>query len=120
MMAITSPEMKLRFLPGQVARNDLLTRTRYWAERLDLHPSRIIVGERTTRWGSCSRRGTLSFCYRLVMAPPHVVDAIVAHELCHLRHWNHGKGFYDLLDKVCPWRREADIWLREHDDDLLL
>ncbi len=103
----------------QVARNDLTTRTRYWAERLDLHPSRIIVGERTTRWGSCSRQGTLSFCYRLVMAPPHVIDAIVAHELCHLRHWNHGRGFYAMLDAVCPWRREADIWLREHDDDLL-
>lgn len=109
-------EMYLR----QVARNDLKTRTRYWAERLELYPSRVIVGERTTRWGSCSPSGTLSFCYRLVMAPPHVVDAVVAHELCHLRYLNHGKGFYTLLDKVCPWRREADTWLRDHQDDLLL
>lgn len=103
----------------RVAGNDLRTRTTYWAEHLGLYPSRVIVGERTTRWGSCSPRGTLSFCYRLVLAPPHVVDAIVAHELCHLRHMNHGKGFYALLDSVCPWRREADAWLRRHHDDLL-
>ncbi len=104
----------------RVARNDLTTRTEYWAERLGLYPSRVIVGERTTRWGSCSPRGTLSFCYRLVMAPAHVVDAIVAHELCHLRHMNHGKGFYSLLGAVCPWYREADQWLRENHDDLML
>ena len=103
-----------------VARNDLKTRTRYWSERLDLYPSRVIVGERTTRWGSCSPSGTLSFCYRLVMAPPHVVDSVVAHELCHLRYLNHGKGFYVLLDRACPWRAEADEWLRQHQDDLLL
>jgi predicted metal-dependent hydrolase len=103
----------------QVARNDLTTRTAYWADRLELHPARVIIGERTSRWGSCSRQGTLSFCYRLVMAPPHVVDAVVAHELCHLRHLNHGKGFHALLDRVCPWSREADAWLREHHDDLL-
>ena len=42
------------------------------------------------------------------MAPPQVVDAVVAHELCHLRHLNHGKRFYALLDKVCPWRAMAD------------
>ncbi len=104
----------------KVARNDLVTRTEYWAERLDLHPTRIIVGERTSRWGSCSDSGTLSFCYRLVMAPPHVVDAIVAHELCHLRYMNHGQKFYALLDAVCPWRAEVDDWLRIHHDELLL
>lgn len=104
----------------EVARNDLTTRTAYWAGRLDLHPARVIVGERTSRWGSCSRTGTLSFCYRLVMAPDHVVDAVVAHELCHLRHMNHGRGFYALLDRVCPWHREADAWLRDNQDDLIL
>jgi len=103
----------------RVARNDLNTRTAYWAERLDLYPQKIIIGERTSRWGSCSRRGTISYCYRLIMAPAHVVDAVVAHELCHLKHMNHGKGFYALLDIVCPWRVEADSWLKIHQDDLL-
>ncbi len=104
----------------QVARNDLVTRTRYWSERLGLFPARVIVGERKTRWGSCSRQRTVSYCYRLVMAPPHVVDAIVAHELCHLRHMNHGKGFYALLAESCPWYEEADAWMNTHHDTLLL
>jgi hypothetical protein len=103
----------------RLARNDLVTRTAYWADRLGLYPQKVIVGERITRWGSCSRRGTLSFCYRLIMAPPFVVDAIVAHELCHLRHMNHGRGFYALLDTACPWHREADAWLKAHHDDLI-
>jgi predicted metal-dependent hydrolase len=103
----------------RVAREDLLARTAAWSARLDLQPRKVMVGERTTRWGSCSPRGTVSFCWRLVLAPPFVVDAVVAHELCHLRHLDHGKRFQALLARVCPWHREADDWLRAHHDDLI-
>jgi hypothetical protein len=89
------------------------------AEDIGLWPARIIVGERTTRWGSCSGRGTLSFCYRLVMAPPAVIDAVVAHEICHLRHMNHGRRFRRLVTLACPDHDEQMTWLREHEDELL-
>lgn len=108
-----------RYLRG-LARKDLTARTDRWAGRIGLHPRKVIVGERTSRWGSCSARGTLSFCYRLIMAPPEVVDAVVAHEICHLAHLDHGRRFYALLDRVCPDHRASMAWLREHEDDLLL
>jgi len=104
----------------RLARQDLTERTASWADRIGLFPRKVIVGERTSRWGSCSARGTLSFCYRLVMAPVEAVDAVVAHEICHLAHLNHSRRFYALLDRVCPGHRESMKWLREHEDDLLL
>jgi predicted metal-dependent hydrolase len=103
-----------------LARRDLTARTAHWAETLDLRPTRVMVGERTSRWGSCSRQGTLSFCYRLVMAPPRVADAVVAHEVCHLAHLDHGRRFWALLDSACPWHREANRWLQDHEDELIL
>ncbi len=57
---------------------------------------------------------------RLVIHLLVLIFSVVAHELCHLRYLNHGKGFYVLLDRACPWRAEADEWLRQHQDDLLL
>ena len=103
-----------------VARKDLNERTALWADRIGLFPRKVIVGERTSRWGSCSPKGTVSFCYRLVMAPSAVADAVVAHEICHLAHLNHSRRFYNLLDKVCPGHRSSMAWLREHEDDLRL
>ena len=54
------------------------------------------------------------------MAPPDTVDAVVAHEICHLAHLNHSRRFYALLDRVCPGHSESMKWLDEHEDDLLL
>jgi predicted metal-dependent hydrolase len=102
------------------ARQDLTERTARWADRAGLFPRKVIIGERTSRWGSCSPRGTLSFCYRLVMAPPEAIDAVVAHEICHLAHLNHSRRFYALLDQVCPDHRAWMNWLVDHHDDLQL
>jgi predicted metal-dependent hydrolase len=102
------------------ARQELEDRVKHWSEVTGLSPARIIIGERKTRWGSCSSRGTLSFCYRLIMAPPEVVDAIVIHELCHLVHMNHSRRFYSLFERYCPDHEDAEKWLRENHDELLL
>lgn len=104
----------------RLARSELEARVDRWARRVGRRPAKVIVGERTSRWGSCSRRGTLSFCYRLVMAPPETIDAVVAHELCHLVHLDHSPRFYELLDGVCPGHREVTGWLDIHHDELLL
>ena len=54
------------------------------------------------------------------MAPPEVIDAVVAHEICHLAHLNHSSRFYALLDKFCPDHRRSTKWLVDHHDDLQL
>jgi predicted metal-dependent hydrolase len=108
-----------QYLRG-LARVHLTRRTEHWARRVGRGPRRIIIGERTTRWGSCSPSGTISYCYRLVMAPPEAIDSIVAHELCHLRHLDHSPRFWKLLDEVCPHHRRGRDWLNAHEDDLIL
>lgn len=117
---VLEPRPALQRWLRREARRELEARTAHWADALDLRPARIVVGERTSRWGSCSRRGTLSFCYRLVMAPPRVIDAVVAHEVCHLAHLDHSPRFWALLDGACPWHRDAYVWLNDHEDELAL
>ena len=102
------------------AKEDLLWRVDYWSMLTGLVPAKVIVGERKTRWGSCSGRGTLSFCYRLVMAPPAVIDCIVVHELCHLKVHNHGKAFWSLLESFLPKYHETHDWLTENSRKITL
>ncbi|HKG35042.1 MAG TPA: SprT family zinc-dependent metalloprotease [Solirubrobacterales bacterium] len=84
------------------------------AARLGLRPRGISVRDPRTRWGSCSSRGSLSFSWRLLVAPPGVLDYVVVHELCHLRELNHSAAFWGLLDRARPGWREQAAWLSEH------
>jgi predicted metal-dependent hydrolase len=100
------------------AGRELRRRTALWSERTGLFPARVMVGERTSRWGSCSARGTLSYCYRIVMAPSAVVDAVVVHELCHLRYMDHGPRFHALVRSILPDHDERMDWLGQHGHEL--
>jgi predicted metal-dependent hydrolase len=88
------------------------------AARLGVVPARIAVRDQRTRWGSCSTRGTLSFNWRLVLAPPEILEYVVVHELLHLREHNHSKAFWALLDTHRPGWRAQWQWLREHGAEL--
>jgi hypothetical protein len=89
------------------------------APRLGVTYARIRIGGQRTLWGSCSPRGTLSFNWRLVLAPVDVLDYVVVHELCHLRVPNHSRRFWELVAEHRPhWRTQRD-WLREHGPELL-
>lgn len=85
-------------------------------------PSRVTVRDTASRWGSCSADRALSFCWRLVMAPPWVLDYVVAHEVAHLRHMNHGPRFWALCASlVAPSERSpqrtierARAWLKQN------
>jgi len=82
-------------------------------------PKRIQIRDQRSRWGSCSTRGTLSFNWRLVLAPFDVLDYVVVHELCHLREANHSRRFWRLVEQRRPgWRAQRD-WLHEHGPELL-
>ncbi|MDO9416824.1 M48 family metallopeptidase [Pararhizobium sp.] len=67
-----------------------------------------------SRWGSCSADGALSFSWRIVMAPPSVIDYLAAHEVAHLREMNHGPGFWALCERLCPGMDEAKRWLKRN------
>ncbi|MBU0741146.1 M48 family metallopeptidase [bacterium] len=114
------PRPALELWLRKLARTHLKARVRDLSAAHGFSPGKVIVGERTTRWGSCSSRGNLSFCYRLVMAPPAVIDAVVCHELCHLTHLNHGPRFHALQDRTCPDHRRLMAWLREHHDEMVI
>ncbi|MDE7247138.1 MAG: M48 family metallopeptidase [Lachnospiraceae bacterium] len=81
---------------------------------------RITIRDQKTRWGSCSAKGTLSFNWRLMLAPPAVLDYVVVHELCHLTHMNHSAAFWALVESVCPDYRVHRKWLKEHGNELTL
>ena len=89
------------------------------AEPLGVAYRRIRIGGQRTRWGSCSPGGTLSFNWRLVLAPIEVLDYVVVHEICHLRFLNHSQGFWTLVERRRPHWREQRDWLREHGAELL-
>ena len=89
------------------------------APLLGVEPKRIQIRDQRSRWGSCSTRGTLSFNWRLVLAPFEVLDYVVVHELCHLREPNHSRRFWRLVESRRPgWRVQRD-WLHEHGPELL-
>jgi len=89
------------------------------AERLGVTYRRIRIGDQRTLWGSCSSAGTLSFNWRLVLAPFEVLDYVVVHELCHLRVPDHSKTFWASVEQRRPQWREHRNWLREHGPELL-
>jgi predicted metal-dependent hydrolase len=84
-----------------------------------LLPRRIIVKDTRSRWGSCTPEGTLMFCWRLVMAPTFVQEYVAAHEVAHLRHMNHGKRFWALVNRLTPHTEAAIAWLHESGAGLL-
>lgn len=81
-------------------------------------PRRFYVFDQKTKWGGCSRRGNLSFSWRLVLAPPEVLDYIVVHELAHLIEPNHSPAFWLLVASHCPDWAKWKEWLRVNGEEL--
>jgi predicted metal-dependent hydrolase len=93
-------------------RKDLAGSVEKHAKTLKCHPKRIAIRDQATRWGSCSTSGTLSFSWRLIFAPPFVLDYVAAHEVAHLREMNHGPRFWRLVRDTVPLMQRARVWLK--------
>lgn len=92
-----------------------------WSEarRLGTPIRRVSIRNQRTRWGSCSRKGTISLNWRLVQTPVHVRDYLIIHELAHIREMNHSRRYWRWVEEWCPSWRFAEDWLRRHGRELL-
>ncbi len=107
------PRRVLDFLKTS-AREEFADRAHDHARTLRVKINRLAVRDTSTRWGSCSCSGTLSFSWRLVLAPYHVLDYVAAHEVAHLRHLDHSDRFWRTVDRLTPWADECEEWLDRH------
>lgn len=95
-------------------------RVEIWKRKLKVEPGRVIVTDPQTRWGSCDASNNIRLSWRILMAPLEIVDYIVAHELCHVVHRNHGPRFWRKLEKAMPDCLARRDRLREIGYDLTL
>jgi len=100
------------------ARRDIADCVHKRATQMKVQPNGIRIKEQRTRWGSCSSKRNLSFNWRLIMAPPEVLDYLVVHELAHLTEMNHSTRFWHIVRSYCPDFARQRAWLKE--DDWLL
>lgn len=98
----------------QEARKELDRVVNIHANEIDVRPKQIRITDTTSRWGSCSTTRTLSFSWRVIMAPPEVLNYLAAHEVAHLVEMNHSTRFWDLTRKLCPDTDIQKAWLRNN------
>ena len=100
------------------AQRELEVACRRYAQALGVTFKRVSVRDQSSRWGSCSNTGVLSFSWRLILAPPFVLDYLAAHEVAHLVELNHSPRFWRLLKRLYPDCDRAKVWLDSHGADL--
>lgn len=96
------------------ARDFIVPHAHVLAQRVDRRIAGISIRDQRTRWGSCSVGARLNFSWRLVMAPPPVLDYVVAHEVAHLVHHDHSPAFWSLVARLQPDFEARRDWLRQH------
>jgi predicted metal-dependent hydrolase len=100
------------------AKRDLEAASRRFAGELGVRVKRVAVRDQSSRWGSCSTTGVLSFSWRLILAPSIVLNYLAAHEVAHLLEMNHSARFWRLVCLLCPDHERAKTWLDVHGTDL--
>jgi predicted metal-dependent hydrolase len=111
------PRRLMDWLRNQ-AKADLSERTFHHAANLGCSAKRVTVRDQSTRWGSCSTTGTISYSWRLIFAPSEVLDYVAAHEVAHLREMNHGPRFWRLVRETMPGMQHARAWLKQNGAEL--
>lgn len=95
-------------------------RIEYWHSVIQLDYKSVKIKKYKARWGSCNSRNELSFNYLLLMCPNWVIDYVIVHEFCHLKHLNHSSDFWTLVTHYYPEYKQAKSWLKQHQDQLYL
>jgi hypothetical protein len=102
----------------KIAERELPVRTRDLALLHGIAIRRVTIRAQTTRWGSCSAKGTISLNWRLIQAPAYVVDYLIIHELMHRREMNHSARYWNLVATACPDYHRAEQWLKSRQVEL--
>jgi predicted metal-dependent hydrolase len=119
-VAGTSEHIERRVLDylKREARKDLQKASVSYAQDLGVRVRRLSIRDQSSRWGSCTSAGSLSFSWRLILAPPYVLDYLAAHEVAHLVEMNHSARFWRVVGKVCDHVERAKTWLDTYGNDL--
>ena len=110
--------LQVRALLRHHARDALAAASDRYAAALGRSYSRLTIRDTRSRWGSCSANGALSYSWRLIMAPPAVLDYVAAHEVAHLAEMNHGPDFWATVARLYPGYEAQRQWLRREGDRL--
>lgn len=102
------------------AAKDLDRRVATHAKTLGVTVKSISMRSQSTRWGSCSSTGKLNFNWRLILAPPYVLDYVAAHEVAHLIEMNHSPDFWATVETTLPSMARGRDWLKEHGRELMV
>ncbi|GLQ16976.1 M48 family metallopeptidase [Maritalea porphyrae] len=123
-----SDEMQILHMPGadehigrrtvdwlkREAKADIAASVAVHTSRLGVTHKAISMRDQSTRWGSCSSAGNLNFNWRLILAPPFVLDYVAAHEVAHLIEMNHSQAFWDQVERTLPDMQRGRTWLKVH------
>jgi predicted metal-dependent hydrolase len=104
----------------RIAREEIVPRLDEAVAALDVSYEKLRIANQRTRWGSCSTTGTMSFNWRLLLADEAILDYVIWHEACHLRHLDHSPSFWQLLERHRPSYRGPQAWLRRYGATLVL
>lgn len=96
------------------ANNVILNRVNTLSSKYNLLPSKVLIRNQKSRWGSCNSRKEIRLNWRLVLMPDYVMHYIIIHELCHLKHMNHSNSFWSLVYKLAPDFQVSKEWLKEN------
>lgn len=111
------PRRLLDYLKRE-AKRELEAASRRAAEKLGVKLKRVSIRDQSSRWGSCSTTGVLSYSWRLILAPPFVLEYLAAHEVAHLVEMNHSRAFWRLVARLYPNVPRAKAWLDHHGPEL--
>lgn len=109
---------KIKAFMKLAARDALAMASDDYADGIGRRYSRLSLRDTRSRWGSCSHQGVLMYSWRLIMAPPAVLDYVAAHEVSHLAEMNHSAAFWAVVESLMPDYKEHRAWLRKHGAEL--
>lgn len=98
------------------AKQYLPERTKYWSEITGLIPAYVHITSAEKRYGSCNSKNGICFSFRVMAYPPEAIDYVIVHELAHIKHKNHSKDFYSLIEKYMPDYKIKEKILRHKGD----